>query len=238
MGHGICGPPSQRKARIRGTRHSRLTMRHCYPRIPAMKNYTASARCRCSAMLIAAMFVALLPVGSSAAQGEPPKSTDAAKQSAGEKPAELRQDVTREHSELVLREEGSQVSRYELVTKEELSRLRTEAENNKKRWWVLDAPWAALLIIGLVWIWTWRSQNEQQFQLQQEKLRQKIPNWEEDARFNALGEMLTKMQEQVSGMSQNMREATDSISALWRTLATSNLVISGQRDTKKWPWCK
>jgi len=130
-----------------------------------MTNPTAGARACYPAVLTAALCLIFVPTVSNAAPEESPKSTAAA-----EKPTEPQQPS----SEFVVREYGARSSQYELVSREELSRLRAEVENNKKSAWVVVAPWLALLVIGVAWVvaWSLRSQQELEFKKQELKLRE------------------------------------------------------------------
>jgi peptidoglycan hydrolase CwlO-like protein len=163
-------------------------------------------------MFTAAFCVALLSVGSCAAQSNLPQPPASVEQSTAEKLAELQRDVTQLKSELALREEVSQ--------------LRREVEERSKPAWVLAAPWVALGIVGLGFVVAWLVLN----------FRERVLKWHKESdpkTLDGLEERLKKLDGQVVELSSRIGEigkqvtaVNTSINELWRTLAISRLMSS------------
>jgi len=103
-----------------------------------------SGACRRPALLMAALCAALLPIGAYAAQNESSRSAPDAQSATSPERAD------------------------ELIVKDALSeykRLREQDQTSKKPWWVLDAPWIAFGVVGIVLVWCWSARKKQELDL-------------------------------------------------------------------------
>jgi len=183
-----------------------------------MTNSTAGAFPCCPALFIAAVCVALLPIGSYAAQNDPQKSTLPTAQSPSEK---------LENCALNLREEALFLSQYDVVRRDELDKLRKEVEENKHPW-VLAAPWLSLGLVGIGFAVAWLVLN----------WRERVLNYQK-AKNRKLVLDMVDLKEQVSALitstgeiKKNVDDTKKAIEDLWRKLATSRLA-SGSQDFSK-----
>src|SRR5271166_6590225 len=190
-----------------------------------------SGACRRPALLMAALCAALLPIGAYAAQNESSRSAPDAQSATSPERAD------------------------ELIVKDALSeykRLREQDQTSKKPWWVLDAPWIAFGVVGIVLVWFWSERKKQELNQEVKKRELELElkkcerewNWDEDPKLKPLADRLTKLQDQVTALvsetekiTKNVKEITENVAAatLFKTLATSNLLSGGHGDTKSGP---